>query len=350
MSITYHERPGVYSDYDASSVTATGTGAKVVGLIGTSEAAAGLYTVTDYRDGAAVFGEDSQLGTMLKLAYENGAATVLACPVAADAKTNYEAALALLFAEKQARLLAIGSADQTVQAAALAAAEAASAQKGECIVLAGMNSPTAEGLIERAKALNSERMVLVGPDVYRSGEEAAAGGCMAAAALAGVLAAQNDPALPLNGQVLSGLSGVTLAVDDNQLDNLIRGGVTMLETVGGKVTVIRGVTTRSTTGGSADATWRELTTILIVDDVIPAIRESLRAKFARAKNNVSTRSAIRSQVIVELENRVAREILDSYDQVTVKPSAEDATVCVVEFGMAVTHGLNRIYLTAHITV
>ena len=350
MSIVYHERPGVYSDYDASSVTATGSGAKVAGLIGRSDAEAGLYTVTDYRSGAAVFGEDSQLGRMLKLAYENGAATVLACPVAADTTAAYEAALALLFAEKQARLLAIGSADQTVQAAVLSAAETASSQKGECVVLAGLSTPAAKDLTDRAKALNSERMVLVGPDVYVAGEESAAGGCMAAAALAGVLAAQSDPALPLNGQVLAGLSGVTLAVDDNALDSLIRGGVTMLEIVGGKVTVVRGVTTRTTTGGSADATWRELTTILIVDDVIPAIRESLRAKFARAKNNAATRGAIRSQVIVELESRVAREILDSYDAVTVKPSAEDATVCVVEFGMAVTHGLNRIYLTAHITV
>ena len=173
---------------------------------------------------------------------------------------------------------------------------------------------------------------------------------MAAAALAGILAAQNDPALPLNGQVLSGLSGVTLAVDDNQLDNLIRGGVTMLETVGGKVTVIRGVTTRSTTGGSADATWRELTTILIVDDVIPAIRESLRAKFARAKNNVSTRSAIRSQVIVELERKVEAEIIEGYGEVAVWASGDDPTVCEVEFPFAVAHGLNQIYLTAHITV
>lgn len=350
MSITYHERPGVYSDYDASSVTAGGSGAKVMGLIGVSAATACLYAVTDYRDGAAIFGAESQLGRMLKLAFLNGASTVLACPVAADAKADYDAALARLFAEKTARLLAVGSASQEIQAAALAAAEAASAQKGECVVLAGLEAPTAQALIDRAKALNSERMVLVGPDVYCAGETTAAGGCMAAAALAGVLAAQTDPALPLNGQALFGLSGVTLAADDNALDNFIRAGVTMLEVVGGKVTVIRGVTTRTTTGGSADTTWRELTTILIVDDVIPAIRDSLRAKFARAKNNASTRGAIRSQVIVELENRVDREIIDAYDTVTVKASAEDPTVCVVEFGMAVTHGLNRIYLTAHIKV
>lgn len=348
MSIYYHERPGVYSDYDASSVTAQGAGAKVIGIIALSEAAQGLYTVTDYRDGAGTFGAQSQLGQMLHAAFLNGASTVLAYPVASI--DGYGAALTALLAEKSARLLAIGASDLATQTAARDAVETASAQKGECLLLCGMEKPTAAALTARAQALNSERTVLLGPDVYLSGAAEPGGGCMAAAALAGVLAAQRDPALPLNGQALTGFDAVSLNVDDNALDNLIRAGVTMLELSGGRVRVIRGMTTRTKSGGAADTTWRELTTILIVDDVIPAIRESLRAKFARAKNSVSTRSAIRSQVIVELEDRVAREILDSYDAVTVKPGSEDATVCVVEFSMAVTHGLNRIYLTAHIAV
>jgi leucyl-tRNA synthetase len=52
-----------------------------------------------------------------------------------------------------------------------------------------------------------------------------------------------------------------------------------------------------------------------------------------------------------LGNVVApREIIDSYGEVTVTASAEDPTVCLVEFGFAVAHGLNQIYLTVHITV
>ena len=49
--------------------------------------------------------------------------------------------------------------------------------------------------------------------------------------------------------------------------------------------------------------------VLIVDDVIPAVRQALRSKFARAKNTAQSRSAIRSQVIVELEKKVAEEII-----------------------------------------
>ena len=72
------------------------------------------------------------------------------------------------------------------------------------------------------------------------------------------------------------------------------------------VSPVRGITTRTTTGGAQDITWRELTTILIVDDVIPSIRASLRSRFSRTKNTAQTRGAIRSQVIVELENKLRR--------------------------------------------
>ena len=133
-------------------------------------------------------------------------------------------------------------------------------------------------------------------------------------------------------------------------DALVAAGVTALECVGGRVSVIRGLTTRTKTGNAADKTFRELTTILIVDDVIPSIRRALRAKFTRAKNSALTRNAIRNQVIVELEDRIDKEIIEGYDNLTVTASTTDPTTCVVEFEFRVVHGLNRIYLTAHISV
>ena len=146
------------------------------------------------------------------------------------------------------------------------------------------------------------------------------------------------------------MGGVSAAYGDNEIDLLVRGGVTPLEAVGGIVSPVRGITTRTTTGGADDTTWRELTTILIVDDVIPTIRQSLRSRFCQTKNTAQTRGAIRSQTIVELENKLRAEIIDSYSDVTVSVYEDDPTVCLVEFSFAVAHGLNQIYLTAHITI
>ena len=53
---------------------------------------------------------------------------------------------------------------------------------------------------------------------------------------------------------------------------------------------------------------------------------------------------------LELEKKVAAEIIDSYGEVSVSVSEENPTVCLVEFSFAVAHGLNQIRLTVHLTV
>lgn len=205
-------------------------------------------------------------------------------------------------------------------------------------------------LLERAKALNSERVVLVAPGAPDE-EGKAVSGLSLAAAVAGAIAGTTDPALPLGGAVLSGLYGLETTYGDNDLDLLIRGGVTPAERTGGVTSVVRGVTTRTTTGrGRRDTTWRELSTILVVDDVIPGIRSALRSKFHRAKNTEQSRGAIRSQVVLELENRKEREIISGYDNVAVSADPDNPTVCQVEFSFSAAQGLNQIWLTAHITV
>ena len=187
------------------------------------------------------------------------------------------------------------------------------------------------------------------PDVLDEAGETLSG-AFAAAALAGVIASNADPAVPLNGAEIRVLGGVSTDYGDNDIDLLVRGGVTPLESSGGVLSPVRGITTRTTTGDVTDTTWRELTTIRIVDDVIPAVRNALRAKFRRAKNTEQSRGAIRYQVVLELENRKEREIISGYDNVAVSADPDNPTVCQVEFSFSAAQGLNQIWLTAHITV
>lgn len=173
---------------------------------------------------------------------------------------------------------------------------------------------------------------------------------MLATAVAGAIAGETDPALPLSGAELLGVSDVTEVYTEETIDALVRGGVTVMERSNGVLCVVRGVTTRTKTGGVPDVTWRELGTIRVVDDVVPTVRNALRARFARSKNTEQVRSAIRSQVILELENKLRREIITSYDEVVVSALPDKPTVCLVEFSFTVTHGLNQIWLSAKITV
>lgn len=350
MSITTHQRPGVYSAYDVSALVHGNSRGGVVGLaaVNTQMEQGQMWTLTSYEQAAAVFGADAPITLLVALALRNGASAVV-CAVA-SAVSGYPEIFEKLCMQENVSVMLCNSVDVTVQQALRDSILEASASRRERIaVVAGARGESAAALVERAAALNSERMVLVGPGALdEDGDELS--GVKVAAAVAGVIAGQRDPAVPLGGAELKGIPGLSAAYTDGDLDLLILGGVTPLEQMGGQVSVVRGVTTRTTTGGESDTTWRDLCTILVIDTVIPTLRASLRSKFRRAKNTARGRGAIRAQVVLELENFLAKEIITAYDNVSVTADEEDPTRALVDFSFTVAHGLNQIWLSAHITV
>jgi len=324
----------------------------MVGLVAiNTQAAAGVVqTVTSYDRAVALFGSNGaeDMAELIRLALKNGASGVAAVPVASAG--GYEAAFAQLAALEDIALVICDSTDAAVQKKLRdSVIEASEMRRERLCVLAGAKNESVDNFIARAKELNHERAVLVAPGAV-DGKGAAVSGLPLAAAVAGAIAGESDPAVPLGGAELLGLNGVAVRLEDRDIDRLILGGVTPVESLGGVVSVVRGVTTRTATAGTVDAAWRDLSAIRVVDDVIPGLRSALRAKFRRAKNTPQSRGAIRAQVVLELENKLAREIITGYEDVTVSADAEDPTRCLVEFAFTVAHGLNQIWLTAHITV
>lgn len=352
MNISVHQRPGVYSSYDASTVISGSGSGRLVGLaaVNTKVPAGTVQTITSYDKAVAVFGSNGaeDMTELIRLALKNGASGVVAVPVADE--SGYEAAFAQLAGMEDIALVLCDSTDAAVQKKLRdSVIEASGMRRERLCVLAGGRDESVEDLVARGKALNHERVVLVAPGgVDGRGERIS--GLPLAAAVAGVIAGERDPAVPLGGAELLGLNGLSVRLEDREVDLLILGGVTPVESLGGVVSVIRGVTTRTASGGTADAAWRDLSTIRVVDDVIPGLRDALRAKFRRAKNTPQSRGAIRAQVVLELENKLAREIITGYENVLVSADTEDPTRCLVEFSFTVAHGLNQIWLTAHITV
>ena len=354
MTATKHERPGVYSSYETSSLTAaSANGGKVavIAAVDDPENMEDVYQWTSFSKAAADVG-DCTLSRMAQLAIRNGAGAVYGIPVKTngDDEADYEAAFAVAAAIEDVAVAVCGSDNVKIQQALREMVKTCSdARKERIAVVGGKAGETVAQLVERAEELNHERVVLVAPGgVDANGK--AVGGNLCAAAVAGAIAGSTDPALPLGGAQLYGLTGLEESYDDSEIDALVQGGVTPLETLAGAYYVVRGVTTRTKTGSAPDTTWWDLTTILVVDEVIPGLRNALRTKFSRAKNTPQTRGAIRSQTVLELEKRVSREIIDSYEDVTVSALEDDPTVCVVEFAFTVAHGLNQVWLSAHITV
>lgn len=345
----YHERTGVYSNYEMSTILVSSGGSKTVALAGVFTGT-GLVTVTSISQAEQLLEGQTVVLNLTRLLLMNGAGTVLLYPVADENADSYKVAVEKLLEEKQASFLVCDCDFGDVQLVVRNALNAAAETGNECIGIVGMASTGITPLINRAASLDSERMVLVAGSAKLSWDSTIGGSIYGAAAVAGLLAGETDPALPVHGVALKGVGNVPQRFTETEIDSLVKGGVSQLEASGGTVSLIRAVTTRTTTNGVADASWRELTTIRVVDDVVPGVRNALRAKFIRKKNNESTRGAIRSQVVVELENRKQREIIADYGEIEVKADETDPTICLVTFSFAVAHGISRIYLTAHISV
>ena len=349
MSITTYYRPGVYSEYDLSGVVYGGSRGDLVGLAAMNAAQADTVTlITAYEQAVRVFGNEGKMARLAALALHNGAGGVVCVPVKDE--NGYEAAFALLGARDDLAIVICDSTAAEVQQKLRDSVEqAGSARRERVAVVAVSKDETVDGMCSRANGLNSERVVLVGPGAVDEKGEGISGIGLAAC-VAGALAGERDPAIPLGGAELKGVSGLSRDLTDGEIEQLIFHGVTPLEQLGGRVIVVRGVTTRTATDGVRDETWQDLCTVRVIDTVIPGIRNSLHTKFRRAKNTPRGRGAIRAQVVLELENFLKREIITTYDGVTVTADETDPTRALVDFSFTVAHGLNQIWLSAHITV
>lgn len=132
-------------------------------------------------------------------------------------------------------------------------------------------------LVQRAERLNSGQVVLAAP----VGES---GGAVVTTAVVGAIAGEGDPVIPPGGAELKGVNGLEAWYGDTEIDTPVWGRVIPVEQTAGVVSVMWGATTRTRTGGAADATWWEPTIIRIADNVVPTVRDALCIRFHRAKD------------------------------------------------------------------
>lgn len=189
MSISVHQRPGVYSSYDASAVVSGRGSGRMVGLVGlTPQVPAGtVQVITSYDKAVAAFGSGGPEGMaeLIRLALKNGASAVAAVAVASA--DGYEEGFARLAGLEDIALALCDSTDITVQKKLRdSVAEASGLRRERLCVAAGGKDEDVDGLIARAGELNHERVVLVAPGGVDS-EGTALSGLTLAAAVAGAI-------------------------------------------------------------------------------------------------------------------------------------------------------------------
>ena len=166
MSITVHQRPGVYSSYDASTVVSGSGSGRLVGLVAVNTIAqAGVaQTITSYDQAVTTFGSTGgeDMAELIRLILKNGASGVVAVPV--ENESGYEPAFTLLAGIEDLALVVCDSTQESVHQRLKQSVISASQLRRERLgVVAGAADESVEELTARAKNLNCERMILVAP-------------------------------------------------------------------------------------------------------------------------------------------------------------------------------------------
>ena len=132
MSMEIHERPGVYSAYDASAVVSGSGGSKTVAIVAQWDTHVGeTLLFTRYENLVETLGaseKETDLVALAGILLKNGAAAVQVSPVMENAGLEqYKAAFEQVNKTEDAQIVVCDSTDQTVQQALRDSVQAASA-------------------------------------------------------------------------------------------------------------------------------------------------------------------------------------------------------------------------------
>ena len=343
-------RPGVFSQYTVTPLYRSGQSARYGAVAAPCSLTAGQWFAS-WGEAAAALSQagDLEMREAIRILFGMGVPRVYGLPVkASPTLTEAQTALAPL-----AQLENLGAVVCALPGEALPAiktlAHGQAEKQKEWIAYCGAADP--EEAEETAGQLQSERVVLCCPAaVPAAAPEEDASALYTAAALAGTVLAQEDPAATLSGVEMGGLAGLGTPLTDQQVEDLLAGGVTPFETRGTAVECIRAVTTRTETGGQPDLTFLPLGTIRIIDQVMQSLREGLKGMLGSARGTRDGYDGIASQVTVILQEKTDEGLLTGFEPPIVSSDSQDPTVCRVEVAFGVAYAVNQIHLEAQIVV
>lgn len=352
MSTVSSQRPGVFSSYSVIGTLGGAGASKAAAVVAASETGAKLTVKQLGRlsDAVAEYGaaQASMLTTLAKILILNGVSDIYCISVGATpTASDYESAFALLSGLQGVSGVVCDAGTLAVQQALAGRLMADAAANKERIGFMGV---PADGEPEAAaRAVNCERVCLTAPAVAFEGGSTQSAAYLAAAYCALALRSE-DPAANLNLSQAEGSYTFPVPYGEDSLTALLQAGVSVFEQAGEKAELIRALTTKTSENGLQGNSFRELSTVRIIDDVIPGIRTLLKAQLRGAKNTASARDAIRTQVACELSRKCFLGIIDSFEPPVITVKENEPTVCVVEVAFAVVYGLHRIDIVAHVTV
>lgn len=341
-------RPGIYVDYEISSLKGAVSG-KTVGIVaqGIKEGNR-VFKAESLEESRNLFGpgvEENPLGLFAALLFAEGVSSVWGIIPEGDGVEQYQRAFDLLLAADGAEMILSDSGEEAFYQYEKTRLLSLGEKKiGKYLILPAQLAESAERAVEIANTMNCERICMAYPKV-RYGQMD-----ISQVILAAMLAHADELAGNLNGTVTAGTYEVA-SLTEEAVNQLIRNGVCVLEGMGNLVTLIRGVTTRiRNEEGEKDLFYRNLSVPMISDRVVLELRTLLLERIQSSPGGETALSTLASLLIGRLEELKEEGLISSYTAPSLRISEEDAGVCMAEVGFTISQWFSQIYLQAHITV
>lgn len=354
MKKTY--RPGVYSQYDIVSRPKRNQdccvffcgGAKVQnGKNLPAGEIVQLNSIAQLKEYFAAEGDGEVFCNLCSVLLHGGVGKVYAVPLTIDgskaAASQYTAAFEKLCRVKHSGIMLCDSMEESVLEQLVGAVREAAQRQKERIAVAAVSKETAQQV---AKKQNQERLVLCCQktnSIFYSQESE----LVSAAALAAMLATER-PTDSFHFKILETLKAVE-ELTEEETEAMLQSGVTVLEESETGVECIRCVTSRTQSNGEEDRSFTQVNTIMMIDDVIRAVRERL-SDLIRGGQAVFSEDSIASQTAVVLDEKKQEGYLTDFEPPIVYRQTQDSSVCTVELEFHLASVLSQIYLVAHISL
>lgn len=193
-----------------------------------------------------------------------------------------------------------------------------------------------------ATAINSGRMLCV---LNPSSKQAV---YKVAAAMAAVAASEEDPARPLNGLPLGGITPPPMAnwLSETQIEAALHNGVTPVRIgPGNKVQIVRAITSYLVNANNVpDISMLDWTTIGTLDYVAKAIEEVIGLRFPRDKKSVRTKARLADAIYGVLLKLEELEIIENVkkEDILIEDDSVDPNRYNVRIKVDVVNGLHVI--------
>ncbi len=338
-------RPGVYSSYSISNQYSSLNKIVVVASCSSSIPFKN-YSISSFQQALDIFGKDSNSNNIIKLIrplFQNYPSDIFAIPLISG--KSYSDAFDIISSLDQSYIILSDIyLENDINNLKLFLD---SSEKNNREKIALLSIPTSSNPIEFVSSINHKRIALSYPPVYHSNQDDFD---ISSSLLASIFSSSSSYFNFSNYQIDYPYI-INLSLDPSKQEDIMSHGISLFEKNYSSISLIRAFSSNAFgSDGTSVSFFRNIHSILSIDKIIPHIRQNLKQNIHNFFSNSSTIDSIKSIVICDLDLFKSNNLISDYKNPSVSFDKSDPSICFVTISFSLSFSINKIFITANISI